>query len=43
LLDALEVVLGALLSSDRSHTEGLPTTLPRPTSEPPRRSHEGPA
>ena len=37
LLDALEVLLGALLSTDRSHSERLSSTLPRPTSEPPRR------
>jgi hypothetical protein len=36
LLDALEVLLGALLSTDRSHSDGLPATLPRPTSEPTR-------
>ena len=27
LLDALEVLLGALLSTDRSHSDGLPSTL----------------
>jgi DNA-binding Xre family transcriptional regulator len=37
LLDALEVLLGALLSADRSHTDHLPATPPRPTPEPPRR------
>jgi hypothetical protein len=37
LLDALEVLLGALLSTDRSHSDALPSTLPRPTPEPPRR------
>ena len=37
LLDALEVLLGALLSTDRSHSDGLLSTLPRPTPEPPRR------
>jgi hypothetical protein len=42
LLDALEVVLGALLSTDRSHSDGLPATLPRPTSEPPGRPDLGP-
>jgi hypothetical protein len=42
LLDALEVLLGALLSTDRSHLDRLPSTLPRPTSEPPRGPHEGP-
>jgi len=37
LLDALEVLLGALLSTDRSHSDRLPSTLARPTPEPPRR------
>jgi hypothetical protein len=37
LLDALEVLLAALLSTDRSHLDRLPSTLPRPTPEPPRR------
>ncbi len=41
LLDALEVVLGALLSTDRSHSDGLPAILPRPTSEPPGRPDLG--
>jgi transcriptional regulator with XRE-family HTH domain len=34
LLDALEVVLGALLSSDRSHSDRLSSTLLRPNPEP---------
>ena len=36
LLDALEVLLGALLSSDRSHSDHLSSTLLRPDPEPPR-------
>jgi hypothetical protein len=37
LLDALEVLLGALLSTGRTHSDRLPSTLPRPTPEPPPR------
>jgi len=36
LLDALEVLLGALLSTDRSHSDHLPANLPQPIPEPPR-------
>jgi hypothetical protein len=36
LLDALEVLLGALLSSDRSHSDRLSSTLLRPNLDPPR-------
>jgi len=36
LLDALEVVLGALLSSDRSHSDHFSSTFLRPNPEPPR-------
>jgi len=36
LLDALEVLLGALLSTDRNHSDGLASTLPPATPEPPR-------
>jgi transcriptional regulator with XRE-family HTH domain len=36
LLDALEVLLGALLSTDRSHSDRLPSTLPWPSPEPAR-------
>ena len=36
LLDALEVLLGALLSTDRNHSDGLASTLPAATPEPPR-------
>jgi transcriptional regulator with XRE-family HTH domain len=35
LLDALEVLLGALLSTDRSHAGHLPPNLPQPIPEPP--------
>jgi len=38
LLDALEVLLGALLSTDRSQLDRLPSSLPRPTAEPPRQA-----
>jgi len=37
LLDALEVLLGALLSTDRSRSKRLPSIMPRPIPEPPRR------
>jgi hypothetical protein len=40
LLDALEVLLGALLSTDRSHSDRLPSTLPQPTPEPPGRADQ---
>jgi transcriptional regulator with XRE-family HTH domain len=36
LLDALEVVLGALLSSDRRHSDDFSSTPLRPNPEPPR-------
>jgi transcriptional regulator with XRE-family HTH domain len=36
LLDALEVVLGALLSSNRGHSDRLSPTLLRPNPDPPR-------
>ena len=35
LLDALEVLLGALLASDQSHYQRISSTLPRPNPEPP--------
>jgi DNA-binding XRE family transcriptional regulator len=35
LLDALEVLLGALLTTDRNHSDHLPPIIPRPTPEPP--------
>ena len=41
LLDALEVLLGALLSTDRSHSDSLPSTLPRTAPEPPQRADQG--
>jgi transcriptional regulator with XRE-family HTH domain len=41
LLDALEVLLGALLNTGRSHPDRLPSTLPRPTPKPPRRPDLG--
>jgi hypothetical protein len=37
LLDALEVLLEALLSSHRSPSERLPSTFPPPVREPPQR------
>jgi transcriptional regulator with XRE-family HTH domain len=37
LIDALEVLLGALLCSGRNLSDRLPSTLSRPTPEPPRR------
>jgi DNA-binding XRE family transcriptional regulator len=36
LLDALEVLLGALLSTDRGHTDHLLPNPPQPIPEPPR-------
>jgi transcriptional regulator with XRE-family HTH domain len=36
LLDALEVVLGGLLSAEGGHFERLPSTLPWPNPDPPR-------
>ena len=36
LLEALEVMLGALLSTDRSHSDHLPPTPTQPIPEPPR-------
>lgn len=37
LLDALEVLLGALLNTDRRRSDCLPSSMPQPTPQPPRR------
>ena len=41
LLEALEVLLGALLSVDRSHLDHHPSPPPKPTPGPPRRADQG--